>query len=141
MANAKSLSIAYGGYTTVGVKERNEDAFAAILPTEQVRHTKGALASIADGVSCSDNEQIASQTAVGTFIQDYLSTPETWDVKTSASRVLSSLNSWLYYQGQSALTRHNGFVTTFSTVIFKSTTLHILHCGDSRIYRLRDGQL
>lgn len=141
MANARSLSIAYGGYTTVGVKERNEDAFAAILPTQPVRHTKGALAGIADGVSCSENAQIASQTAVGTFIQDYLSTPETWDVKTSASRVLSSLNSWLFYQGQSALTRHNGFVTTFSTVILKSTTAHILHCGDSRIYRLRDGQL
>ena len=48
MAQTKSLRIAYGGYTTAGVKERNEDAFAALLPTEQVRHGKGALASIAE---------------------------------------------------------------------------------------------
>ncbi|HTR00936.1 MAG TPA: bifunctional protein-serine/threonine kinase/phosphatase [Candidatus Acidoferrum sp.] len=136
-----TLRIAYGGHSMMGVKDRNEDAFAAILPTGATRLGKGAVASIADGVSCSDNARIASQTAVGTFIQDYLSTPETWDVKTSASRVLSSLNSWLYYQGQTALTRHNGFVTTFSTVIVKSTTAHLLHCGDSRIYRWRDGQL
>ncbi len=141
MAQATCLSIAYGGHSSAGVKERNEDAFAAILPSGQARQSKGALASIADGVSCSENARIASQTAVGTFIQDYLSTPETWDAKTSASRVLSSLNSWLYYQGQTALTRHNGFVTTFSTVIVKSTTAHVLHCGDSRIYRWRDGQL
>lgn len=137
----RTLSIAYGGHTTAGVKERNEDAFAALLPASQLRYSKGAIAAIADGVSCSDNARVASQTSVSTFIQDYLSTPETWDVKTSASRVLAALNSWLYYQGQKALTRHNGFVTTFSSVILRSTTAHVLHCGDSRIYRFRDGQL
>ncbi len=141
MAQAKTLSIAYGGHTTAGVKERNEDAFAAALPASQLRYSKGAIAAVADGVSCSDNARVASQTSVGTFIQDYLSTPETWDVKTSASRVLAALNSWLYYQGQQALTRHNGFVTTFSSVILRSTTAHVLHCGDSRIYRYRDGVL
>ncbi len=138
---ASSLRIAYGGHSVVGAKQRNEDAFAAILPSGQARLDKGAIAAIADGMSCGDNAQVASQTAVGTFIQDYLSTPETWDVKTAASRVLSSLNSWLYSQGQSALTRQNGFVTTFSSVIIKSTAAHLLHCGDSRIYRWRDGQL
>ncbi len=137
----KALSIAYGGHTTAGVKERNEDAFAAALPASQLRYSKGAIAAVADGVSCSDNARVASQTSVATFIQDYLSTPETWDVKTSASRVLAALNSWLYYQGQLALTRHNGFVTTFSSVILRSTTAHVLHCGDSRIYRYRDGVL
>jgi serine/threonine protein phosphatase PrpC len=137
----KQLSVAYGGHSSAGVKERNEDAFAAVLPNGPTRQSKGAVVSIADGVSCSDNAQLASQTAVTMFIQDYLSTPETWDVRTSASRVLSSLNSWLYSQGQSALTRHNGFVTTFSALIIKSTTAHLLHCGDSRIYRWRDGQL
>ncbi len=141
MAMARTLSIAYGGHTTAGVKERNEDAFGALLPASQLRYSKGAIASIADGVSCSDNARLASQTSVATFIQDYLSTPETWDVKTSASRVLAALNSWLYYQGQTALTRQNGFVTTFSSVILRSTTAHVIHCGDSRVYRFRDGVL
>ncbi len=134
----RTLSVVYGGFSTAGAKERNEDAFAAYLPADRLRLSKGAVASIADGVSCSDNAQVASQTSVTTFIQDYLSTPETWDVKTSASRVLSALNSWLFHQGQSSLARHNGFVTTFSAVILKSTTAHLLHCGDSRVYRYRD---
>jgi protein phosphatase len=140
-AKERTLSVVYGGYSHAGLKERNEDAFAAYLPVDRMRFSKGAVASIADGVSCSDNAQIASQTSVTTFIQDYLSTPETWDVKTSASRVLSALNSWLYHQGQTATARHNGFVTTFSAAILKSTTAHLLHCGDSRVYRYRDKQL
>ncbi len=141
MAQARILSIIYGGHTDKGVKTTNEDAFAAILPTEAQRYSKGAIVSIADGVSCSDNARMASQTSVSNFIQDYLSTPETWDVRTSASRVLSALNSWLFYQGQMTTARHNAYVTTFTSVIFKSTTAHILHCGDSRLYRLREGQL
>lgn len=141
MASPKQLKIIYGGHSDKGIKDLNEDAFAAIMPTEALCYSKGAVVSIADGVSCSDNARVASQTSVTTFIQDYLSTPETWDVKTSASRVLSALNSWLYFQGLMTSARHNAYVTTFSTVIFKSTTAHILHCGDSRVYRLRDGQL
>lgn len=141
MAQAKKLSVSYGGYSTAGAKERNEDAFAAFLPTNQQRYSKGAVVSIADGVSCSDNAGLASRTSVSTFIQDYLSTPDTWDVKTSASRVLTALNSWLHAQGQGSATRQNGFVTTFSTAILRSTTAHILHCGDSRIYRFRGDEL
>lgn len=135
------LSLVYGGYSAAGVKEDNEDAFTAFLPTESLRQSKGALACIADGVSCSENAQLASQTSVTTFIEDYLSTPDTWDVKMSSARVLSSLNSWLYHQGQVASARHNGLVTTFSGLIIKSASAHILHCGDSRVYRYRGGKL
>lgn len=137
----KELKIAFGGASDAGIKTRNEDAFAAVLPSSQTRRTKGAVACIADGVSCSENAQLASETSVTTFIQDYLSTPESWDVKSASARVLSSLNSWLYHQGQVALARHNGLVTTFTAIIFKSLTAHILHTGDSRLYRFRDGQL
>lgn len=141
MAQANTLKLVYGGHSAKGGKDHNEDAFAALLPTEGVRYTKGAVASVADGVSCSENARIASQTSVTTFIHDYFSTPESWDVKTSAGKVLSALNSWLYSQGQMTSARHNAFVTTFTTAIFKSNTAHILHCGDSRIYRYRDNRL
>ena len=81
MHPARTLSLAYGGHTSAGLKPRNEDAFGMLLPASQLRFSKGAIAAIADGVSCSDNAQLASRTSVATFIQDYLSTPETWDVK------------------------------------------------------------
>jgi protein phosphatase len=136
-----TLNLIYGGHSAAGAKPRNEDAFAAFLPSGHLRDQKGAVAVIADGVSCSENAQQASQTSVTTFIQDYLSTPETWDVRTSASRVLGALNSWLHAQGHASASRQDGFVTTFSGFVLKSTTAHLMHCGDSRIWRLRGGQL
>lgn len=137
----KALKIAFGGCSEAGMKPQNEDAFAALMPVKHVSNIKGAVVCIADGVSCSDNASEASQTSVTTFIEDYLSTPDTWDVRTSASRVLSSLNSWLFHRGQVSLTRQNGLVTTFSSVIFKSTSMHVLHIGDSRVYRCRPQEL
>lgn len=136
----KNLEVSIGGYSVAGVKPANEDAFAALQPTPAIRALKGVALCVADGVSCSDNAQLASQTAVRTFIEDYYSTPDTWPVKTAAARVLSALNAWLFHHGQQQVA-HNALVTTFSGVILKSTTAHLLHAGDSRIYRWRDGSL
>lgn len=138
----KKLHLDFGGYSDAGTKALNQDAFTALIPSEHsARKFKGAAACIADGVSCSTNAQHASQTAATNFISDYFSTPDFWTVKQSASRVISSINSWLYQQNKQNETRTDGHVTTFSALIIKSHTAHILHVGDSRIYLLRDGQL
>ena len=53
-------------------------------------------------------------------------------------------NSWLYSQTQQSQYRYDkdkGYVCTLSAIVIKSTTAHILHVGDSRIYRLRDNTL
>lgn len=135
------LSVEFGGHSIAGRKERNEDAFAARQPEGNERIYKGVVACIADGVSCSENAQQASTTSVTDFIHNYYSTPDTWAVRQAAARVLSSLNSWLFHHGQQTSARHNGLVTTFTGVICKSTTAHIFHAGDSRIYRWRKGKL
>ncbi|MDH5765979.1 MAG: bifunctional protein-serine/threonine kinase/phosphatase, partial [Gammaproteobacteria bacterium] len=70
---------------------------------------------------------------------DYYSSPESWTVKTSGAKVLTALNSWLY--GKTSGSDARGMVSTFSSLIIKSTTAHILHIGDSRIYRFRNGTL
>ena len=138
----KKLHLEFGGYSDAGRKESNEDAFTAVLPDKHsARKYKGAAACIADGVSCSQNAQLASQTAVSNFAVDYFSTPDFWTVEQSASKVIGSINSWLYQQGAQKKTRVDGYVTTFSALIIKSHTAHVLHAGDSRIYLYRDGQL
>jgi len=140
----KKLHLEFGGYSDAGVKATNEDAFTALLPTERsVRKYKGGAACIADGVSCSDNAQVASQTAVTNFISDYFSTPDFWTVEQSASKVIGSINSWLFEQNRhnQGNTRADSFVTTFSSLVVKSHTAHIMHCGDSRIYLIRDGEM
>lgn len=135
-----SLSVSFGGYSHAGPKARNDDAFSAYLPdTEHVQKMKGAVACIADGISVSDRSHLASQLSVTQFIDDYYATPDSWSVETCASKVLRALNDWL--SGQSRHTQSSAMVTTFSAGILKSQTLHIFHVGDTRIYRLRNGDL
>jgi len=135
------LNVVYGGFSTAGVKDENQDAFAAYQPTLSITNYKGIAACIADGVSCSDNAKLASTTSVSTFLSDYYSTPDSWDVKTAAQRVLSPLHAWLYHHGQQASAKQNALVTTFSSIILKSNTAHIVHVGDSQILRLRGNTL
>ncbi|MFT6986692.1 MAG: serine/threonine protein phosphatase PrpC [Psychromonas sp.] len=136
------VELCIGGYSAAGRREINQDAFAAKLPnSHSEKMYKGMVACIADGVSCSSNGQQASQTSVTQFINDYYGTPESWSVKVSASKVLNSLNNWLYQHSSKDEPRHNGFITTFSGIVFKSTTAHIFHVGDTRIYRYRNGSL
>lgn len=137
--NAGELKIEFGGHSTAGIKPINQDAFAAHQPKTHVRTHKGVAAAIADGLSCSERSAEASQMSVTHFIEDYFSTPDSWSVKNSVSRVLNALNTWLVHHGTSGNT--NTLATTFSAAIFKSTSAHLFHIGDSRIYRYRSGDL
>jgi len=135
------LNIDYAVATDKGDKADNADAADALVPDGELRLTKGIAAAIADGMSSSEGGQEASQVSVTGFLTDYLSTPESWTVKTSASRILGALNRWLYSQGQVRHDSARGMVTTFSGLIIKSSSAHIFHVGDSRIYRYRQGEL
>jgi protein phosphatase len=138
----KALELIVGGYSESGKREINQDAFAVKIPISYTeKKHKGIVASIADGVSCSTKSQQASHTSVTQFINDYYCTPEHWGTKLSAGKVLNSLNTWLYQHGNNDQIRHDGLITTFSSIIFKSTSAYLFHVGDTRIYRYRNSQL
>ena len=131
-----ALNLSLGQATDAGTKPDNEDHFGAIIPTDTLLENKGFAIAIADGMSGADGGKEASQMSVRMFLDDYFSTPETWTVKSSVTKVMASLNSWLFSQSQQYTSRH-GMVTTFSAMVVKSRTAHLFHIGDSRIYRLR----
>ncbi|MGF1755543.1 protein phosphatase 2C domain-containing protein, partial [Vibrio makurazakiensis] len=136
------LQIRFGGCSLQGRRDENQDALIVKHPTSlSERELKGSIACIADGVSCSEHGQQASHTSVMQFVSDYYATPQSWTVKHSAQKVLTALNSWLFNSSQKQSLNHNGLVTTFSTIIFKSNTAHLFHVGDSRIYLYRDNKL
>ncbi len=110
------------------------------VPEGPLLNTKGIATVIADGMSGSDAGREASQACVNGFLADYFSTPESWTVKTSAQKILSALNHWLHGQGQRRFNSHKGMVTTLTAMVLKSNTGHIFHIGDTRIYRLRNGE-
>ncbi len=135
----QKLSINLAQSSDKGVKERNEDFYGAIIPDDSALDTKGIACVIADGMGSCEQAQEASEHCVKSFLNDYYSTPETWSTKSSGAKVLTAINNWLLSNGDNA--HAHGMVTTFSAVIFKSTTAHLFHIGDSRIYRFRNGDL
>lgn len=138
------LKISVGQHSDKGRKEINQDFHGVTIPTEPLLTSKGIAIALADGISSSDVSQIASEAAVTGFLEDYFCTSETWSVKKSAQQVLIATNSWLHSQTHRSQHRYDkdkGYVCTFSGLVIKSTTAHILHVGDSRIYRLRGNTL
>lgn len=115
-----------------------------MIPREPLLSSKGIAVALADGISSSDISQIASETSVKGFLEDYYATSELWTVKTSVQRVLHATNSWLYSQTRNSLYRYaidRGYVCTFTALVFKSSTVHLFHVGDARVYRLLDNKL
>lgn len=138
------LKISVGQYSDKGRKEINQDFHGVYIPKEPQLSSKGVAIALADGISSSDVSHIASQTAVTGFLDDYFCTSEAWSVKKSVQRVLIASNSWLYAQTRQSRYCYDmdrGYVCTLSAMVIKSTTAHIFHVGDSRIYRLRDHDL
>jgi len=133
------LKVSLGQSSDKGVKSLNEDFYGAYLPDDSMLDSKGIACAIADGMGSCANAREASEHCVKGFLNDYFSTAETWSVKSSGARVLTALNSWLLSNGNKD--QAHGMVTTFSALVFKSTTAHLFHIGDSRIYRYRNGDL
>ncbi len=135
------LQLDYACRTEAGDKPENADASGARAPEGDLLLTKGAAAAIADGMSASEGGREAAEVCVTGFLNDYFSTPESWTVRTSGAKVLGAINRWLCGQGQTRYDSARGMVTTFSAAVIKSTTAHIFHVGDSRIYLYRRGEL
>ena len=140
----QQLRISVGQYSDKGRKEINQDFHGICIPKEPQLSGKGIAIALADGISSSAVSQEAAQAAVLALLEDYYCTSDAWSVKTSAEHVLVATNSWLHSQTQQSQHRYErerGYVCTFSGMVIKSTTAHLFHVGDARIYQLKDGAL
>lgn len=133
-----TLSISLGQHTDQGKKQLNQDFHGGYTPQDDLLAAKGIAVAIADGISSSDVSHIASESIVTSFLEDYYATQDTLSVKTSVERVLNATNTWLYAQTRQNRYEDNnqGYVCTFTGMVFKGTTGHIFHVGDSRVYRV-----
>ena len=135
----RTMRVTLGQASLAGAHDINQDFHGAFLPRGHQLVSKGIVLALADGISSSRVSQLASQTAVRSFLADYYATSEAWSVRRAAERVLSAANAWLHAQTMASdgrFEKDRGYVCTFSALILKGRDLHLLHVGDSRIYRL-----
>src|SRR5215212_2462328 len=142
MANALKVSV--GQHSDKGRKEINQDFYGFSVPKEPLLASKGIAVALADGIGSSEVSQVAAEFAVMGFLDDYYCTSETWSVKRSVERVLDATNSWLHSRTRESPYRYDkdrGYVCALSALVLKSTTAHVFHVGDARVYRLEGHSL
>src|SRR3974390_1767027 len=138
------LKISVGQHSDKGRKEINQDFHGARIPKEPQLSSKGIAIAVADGIGSSQVTQVASQFAVTRVLEECYCTAEAWSFKPSVERVLTATNSWLHSQTQRSQHRHDmerGYVCALSAMVFKSTTAHLFHVGDTRVYQVRGKSL
>lgn len=135
------MKVEIGQASERGRKTINQDFYGAVIPDEPQLGLKGAVLAIADGIGSSTVSQEASAAAVKSFLDDYYCTADTWSVRHAAEQVLRAMNSWLFTQTRNSEYRYEpdkGYICTFSALVLKGQLAHLLHVGDTRIYRIHE---
>jgi len=134
-----SLKIGIGIASETGMRRRNEDFAGAARPSPLTIDRFGHALALADGMGGANGGREAAETTVRAFLDGYYDKPESWGVRRAASSVLVSLNGWVHALGRQG--ELAGMGCTFTGLILRGRTAHLLHVGDSRLYRLSQGRL
>lgn len=134
-----TLKVTLGHSSQQGPRPRNEDFVGAVTPEATELKHKGLLAALADGVGGHANGREAAENTVRSLLIDYYATPDTWSVQHSLNTVILSINRWLVSLSQKSR-ETAGMATTLSALVVRGSRYYLAHVGDTRIYRLRDGE-
>jgi len=134
------LQVDVGEHTLAGSRPRNEDYAACYLGTGQERLATGVIAALSDGMGGAKGGRIAAELAVRGFIEAALGQPATLGMARIGSRAVDAVNRWIHAIGQTDA-QLNGMACTLSALVLCGRRAHVLHVGDSRVYRLRDEKL
>ncbi len=137
MGSELSLSI---GQAFVALERRHHRSSMSVrVPAEHtLLEAKGASALISDSSSRNAIAKQAGDLSVRGFLADYYSTPDHWDVKTSATRVLRALNGWCY--SQSGHVQNGSYMASLSAMVYRGREGHLFHMGDTLVFRLRGAE-
>lgn len=133
-----SLSISFGQAFVAPDRRRHRSSMSVQIPGGSQLSAKGACALISDSTWRNAIAKQAGDLSVRGFLADYYSTPEHWDVKTSAHRVLRALNGWSY--SQSAYIEGGSYICSLSAMVFRRREMHLFHMGDTLVFRLRGAE-
>jgi len=98
------------------------------------------VAALADGMGGAKGGRVAAELAVRGFVDGCLGQPITLGPAQIAARAADAANRWVHTMGRSDSSL-NGMACTLSALVLCGRRVHLLHVGDSRIYRLRGNEL
>jgi protein phosphatase len=134
-------TIEYASLTDVGIRRsHNQDAHATLLAgDEQQWQERGHLFLVADGMGAHAVGELASELAAGII-------PHTYHKQAAQSGVPSlrkafiEANATIHAKGQQN-PEFSGMGTTTTALLLRPEGAWIGHVGDSRAYRIRNGQI
>ena len=123
-----------------GRRPDNEDYAACWTGEAGRRSLHGVIAALADGVGGARGGRVAAELAVRGLIDGLLGQSEAVAVRRSAGVAVTAVNNWVNTMGRQdeALA---GMACTLTVAVVRGRRLHVLHVGDSRLYRLRNDEL
>lgn len=139
IGSQRNLQVRVGFVSETGKRAANEDYVGACLGQTRP-FNRDVIAAVADGVGGYNGGREAAELTVRCFFDAYYSLPETLGVQRIASRALEAANSWIYAQGR-VDSQLSNMSCAFSSVILSRRSCHIVHIGDTRVYRLSEGRL
>ncbi|MCG3174714.1 MAG: Protein phosphatase PrpC [Myxococcota bacterium] len=138
--------ISYAGDTHVGMKRTHNEDSLQLMPEHR-------LFMVADGMGGHASGEVASRMAVDTishfFRANLEDTEITWPYKGDKNRPFECnlidvgvklANARIFETSQND-SRYRGMGTTVVAILFGKNEAYVGHVGDSRVYRLRRGQL
>ncbi len=136
----RALKVEAAFCTHRGDRPVNED-YAGIYDGAPERGAvPGFIAAIADGMGGAKGGRVAAELAVRGFIDGCLGQSETLGFARIGARALESINRWIHVIGCTD-PQLNGMACTLTALFLCGRQLHVIHVGDSRLYRLREDRL
>jgi PPM family protein phosphatase len=122
------------------VRENNEDKFEYYMPEDAATlASRGQVFLVCDGMGGHAAGQIASELTAKTFIDVYYHHPSA-DASVAMAAGVNAANRFVCDVGR-AVPARRGMGTTLSGLILLQDKAYTVQVGDSRIYRLRQGEL
>ncbi|HEX4027068.1 MAG TPA: protein kinase [Rhizomicrobium sp.] len=140
MMSEDGVRASVGFFSDAGPRPDNQDFAAALFGWELQPPRHDVIAVLADGIGGAKGGRIAAETTVRGFLDGFCDLSESVPVQRAAAGVAATLNRWIHAQSQRD-TLLAGMGCTLTVLILRGHTAHILHAGDSRLYRLRGGSL
>jgi serine/threonine protein phosphatase PrpC len=137
---ASGIKVSVGFASETGPRKRNEDFAGAVFGPELPAPRRDVVAAISDGIGSTKGGREAAEIAVRGFLDGFCDLPETVEVRRAAATVIDALNGWIHSEGQRN-PNLAGMGCTFTALVLRGRTAHVLHVGDTRAYRLSRDRL